>query len=108
MRFWGGETARRSRCFLSRPGLFRARVASGPGLGVSLPMSTRAARDAVLKPVPSAEPRSVTILGSTGSVGRNTVDLIRRQPADYRIEALTGSDNVALLAEQARLLKPKL
>ncbi|MGH6881047.1 1-deoxy-D-xylulose-5-phosphate reductoisomerase [Hypericibacter sp.] len=71
-------------------------------------MSTRTARDAVLKPVPSAAPRSVTILGSTGSVGRNTVDLIRRHPAAYRIEALTGSDNVALLAEQARLLKPKL
>jgi 1-deoxy-D-xylulose-5-phosphate reductoisomerase len=71
-------------------------------------MSTRAARDAALKAVPSTEPRSVTILGSTGSVGRNTVDLIRRHPAAYRIEALTGSDNVALLAEQARLLKPKL
>ncbi|HWA42986.1 MAG TPA: 1-deoxy-D-xylulose-5-phosphate reductoisomerase [Hypericibacter adhaerens] len=71
-------------------------------------MSTRAARDAALKAVPSAEPRSVTILGSTGSVGRNTVDLIRRDPTAYRIEALTGSDNVALLAEQARLLKPKL
>ena len=71
-------------------------------------MSIRAVRDAVLKPVPSAEPRSVTILGSTGSVGRNTVDLIRRDPDAYRIEALTGSDNVALLAEQARLLRPKL
>jgi 1-deoxy-D-xylulose-5-phosphate reductoisomerase len=71
-------------------------------------MSIRAARDAALKPVPSAEPRSVTILGSTGSVGRNTVDLIRRHPDAYRIEALTGSDNVALLAEQARLLRPKL
>jgi len=71
-------------------------------------MSIRAARDAALRPVPSAEPRSVTILGSTGSVGRNTVDLIRRDPAAYRIEALTGSDNVALLAEQARLLRPKL
>jgi 1-deoxy-D-xylulose-5-phosphate reductoisomerase len=71
-------------------------------------MSIRAVRDAVLKPVPSAEPRSVTILGSTGSVGRNTVDLIRRDPDAYRIEALTGSDNVALLAEQAHLLRPKL
>jgi 1-deoxy-D-xylulose-5-phosphate reductoisomerase len=71
-------------------------------------MSTRAARDAALKAVPSVEPRSVTILGSTGSVGRNTVDLIRRDPSAYRVEALTGSDNVALLAEQVRLLKPKL
>jgi 1-deoxy-D-xylulose-5-phosphate reductoisomerase len=71
-------------------------------------MSIRAVRDAALKPVPSAEPRSVTILGSTGSVGRNTVDLIRRDPDAYCVEALTGSDNVVLLAEQARLLRPKL
>ena len=31
-------------------------------------------------------PRSVTILGSTGSVGANTVDLIRREPGRYRVE----------------------
>jgi 1-deoxy-D-xylulose-5-phosphate reductoisomerase len=71
-------------------------------------MSMRAARDAVLKPVASAEPRSVTILGSTGSVGRNTIDLISRAPEAYRVEALTGGENVALLAEQARLLRPRL
>ncbi|MGF1641850.1 MAG: 1-deoxy-D-xylulose-5-phosphate reductoisomerase [Rhodospirillales bacterium] len=52
--------------------------------------------------------RSVTILGSTGSVGRNTVDLISRQPGAYAVEALTGNRNVALLAEQARRLRPNL
>lgn len=51
-------------------------------------------------------PRPVTILGSTGSVGRNTVDLIARNPDAYRVEALTARRNVALLAEQCRLLRP--
>jgi 1-deoxy-D-xylulose-5-phosphate reductoisomerase len=49
-------------------------------------------------------PRSVTILGSTGSVGANTVDLIRREPERYRVEALTANRNVDSLAAQAREL----
>ncbi len=60
------------------------------------------------KQKPAKEPRSVTILGSTGSVGRNTVDLILRHPGDYVVEALTGNSNVPLLAEQARQLRPRL
>jgi len=55
-----------------------------------------------------AEPRQVTILGSTGSVGCNTVDLIDRQPDAFRIQALTANKNVDTLAEQARRLKPEL
>lgn len=57
---------------------------------------------------PDAMRRSVTILGSTGSVGCNTIDLISRQPGAYSVEALTGNRNVVLLAEQARLLRPKV
>jgi 1-deoxy-D-xylulose-5-phosphate reductoisomerase len=49
-----------------------------------------------------AEPRSVTILGSTGSVGRNTLDLIGRQPAGFRVEALTANRDWEMLARQAR------
>jgi len=56
----------------------------------------------------AVQPRSVTILGSTGSIGRNTVDLLLRQPNSFRVEALTGNCNVALLAEQARALRPRL
>jgi 1-deoxy-D-xylulose-5-phosphate reductoisomerase len=51
---------------------------------------------------------TVTILGSTGSIGRSTVDLLVREPGRYRIEALTGNSNIELLAEQARMLKAKL
>ncbi|MBL6928851.1 MAG: 1-deoxy-D-xylulose-5-phosphate reductoisomerase [Rhodospirillales bacterium] len=62
-----------------------------------------------LNNAPSAtEPRRVTILGSTGSVGCSTVDLVRRQPELFRVEALTGNSNVKLLADQARQLKPQL
>ncbi len=53
-------------------------------------------------------PRRVTILGATGSVGCNTIDLIERTPAAYQIEALTAHRNVALLAAQARRLRPRL
>jgi len=54
------------------------------------------------------EPRRVTILGSTGSVGSNTVDLIERAPDNYVIEALTANRNVEDLARQALKLKPRV
>ena len=49
----------------------------------------------------SGHPRRVTVLGSTGSVGCNTIDLIKRAPQDFAVEALTAGRNVSLLAEQA-------
>ena len=59
-------------------------------------------------PQAATAPRSVTILGSTGSVGCNTIDLIRRHPDSFTVEALTANNSVALLAEQARALRPRL
>ncbi|MEE8393433.1 MAG: 1-deoxy-D-xylulose-5-phosphate reductoisomerase [Rhodospirillales bacterium] len=53
-------------------------------------------------------PRSVSILGSTGSVGRNTVDLLTRQPGAYHLQAMTANRNSSLLAEQALQLRPKV
>ncbi len=55
---------------------------------------------------PATQTRRVTILGSTGSIGRNTIDLIERNRDVYAIEALTAQRNVELLARQARLLQP--
>ncbi|MGZ9033723.1 MAG: 1-deoxy-D-xylulose-5-phosphate reductoisomerase, partial [Rhodospirillales bacterium] len=60
------------------------------------------------KPVAGTSVRSVSILGSTGSVGCNTVDLLRRDPEAFRIEALTANHNVELLAAQARQLGAEL
>ncbi|MGE4219286.1 MAG: 1-deoxy-D-xylulose-5-phosphate reductoisomerase [Alphaproteobacteria bacterium] len=64
-------------------------------------MSERAA------PAPAAAPRRVTILGSTGSVGCQTIDLIDRNPDLYEVEALAARRNVEALAVQARRLRPR-
>ncbi|MEO8813268.1 MAG: 1-deoxy-D-xylulose-5-phosphate reductoisomerase, partial [Caulobacteraceae bacterium] len=50
--------------------------------------------------------RSAVILGSTGSVGVSTLDLLDRSGAEVDILALTGGRNAALLAEQARRWRP--
>ena len=55
----------------------------------------------------AVSPRTVTVLGATGSVGCNTVDLLARNRERFRVVALTANSNVALLAEQARLLEAK-
>jgi 1-deoxy-D-xylulose-5-phosphate reductoisomerase len=49
-------------------------------------------------------PRRVTVLGSTGSIGQSTVDLLRRHRDDFVVEALTANRNAGLLAEQAKAL----
>lgn len=51
--------------------------------------------------------RRVTILGSTGSVGRSTVDLLLRNSDGFEVEALTANRNPDLLAEQARALRAR-
>ncbi len=53
-------------------------------------------------------PREITILGSTGSIGTSTIDLIERDRDRYAVVALTAHSNVSRLAEQARRLRPQL
>ncbi len=60
-----------------------------------------------MKKIKAIEPRRVAILGSTGSVGTQTVDLVSRAPERYKVVALTARRNVKRLAEQARALKPE-
>jgi 1-deoxy-D-xylulose-5-phosphate reductoisomerase len=57
---------------------------------------------------PNVSIRRVSILGSTGSVGRNTVSLVEAEPGRYAVEALTANHNVELLADQAKRLRAKL
>ncbi len=52
--------------------------------------------------------RTVTVLGSTGSVGTSTVDLLAANPGRYRVHALVGGRNVELLAAQAIRLRAGL
>ena len=53
-------------------------------------------------PVAVKAPRSVTILGATGSIGASTIDLLRREPAHYRVEAVCANRNAEALAQIAR------
>jgi len=50
----------------------------------------------------------ISILGSTGSVGISTLDVVRRNPDRFRVEALTANTNVTALAAQCREFRPRL
>ena len=52
--------------------------------------------------------RSITILGATGSVGTSTLDLIRRNGDEWRVEALTANSSVTELAKLALEFDAKL
>ncbi|KAJ56875.1 1-deoxy-D-xylulose 5-phosphate reductoisomerase [Actibacterium mucosum KCTC 23349] len=52
--------------------------------------------------------RRVSVFGSTGSIGVNTLDLLSRDAAAYEIVALTGGRNIKLLAQQARAFGAKV
>lgn len=60
-----------------------------------------------VQPRQENSPKTISILGSTGSIGTSTIDLLLRQPEKFDVVALTGNSNVALLAEQARQLNAK-
>lgn len=51
--------------------------------------------------------QNITILGSTGSVGVSTLDVIARHPDEFQVVALTANQNVALLVEQCRVFHPQ-
>ncbi len=53
-------------------------------------------------------PRSITVLGATGSVGVSTLDLLLRAPEAWRVEALTANTDYAGLAAAAKAVNAKL
>jgi 1-deoxy-D-xylulose-5-phosphate reductoisomerase len=63
-------------------------------------MQTQPLARAELAPVP----RAISLLGATGSIGSSTIDLLRQDPARYRVEAVTAYRNAAALARLAREL----
>lgn len=52
--------------------------------------------------------KTVTVLGSTGSVGTQTIELLAANPDRYQVRALVAGSNVTLLAEQARALRAEI
>ncbi|WP_447956400.1 1-deoxy-D-xylulose-5-phosphate reductoisomerase [Vreelandella sp. EE7] len=55
----------------------------------------------------SANPQRITVLGSTGSIGKNTLDVIARHPARYRVHALTAHTSKEALFEQCKVHHPQ-
>jgi len=52
--------------------------------------------------------KRIAILGSTGSIGTQTLEVIGQNPDHFEVEVLTANNNVELLIEQARLFKPNM
>lgn len=52
-------------------------------------------------------PRSLCVLGSTGSIGESALAVVREHPGQFTVAALGAGRNVALLARQAALFKPR-
>jgi len=50
----------------------------------------------------------LTVLGSTGSIGLNTLDIVRQFPQKFRIEALSCRNSIERLVEQIKEFKPRL
>jgi len=51
--------------------------------------------------------KSIIILGSTGSIGSNTLDIVRRFPEEFRVVGLTAGSNTDKLEAQIRQFKPE-
>ena len=52
--------------------------------------------------------KHVTILGSTGSIGVNTLDVIRAHPDRFKVVALTAGKQIDRLAQQCAEFKPAI
>ena len=65
-------------------------------------MTVLAMHSETIRPTsPVTRPRRISVLGATGSIGENTLDLVGRDPASYAVIALTGGRNTGRLAELA-------
>jgi len=74
-------------------------------------MGSRSSTSSQKRPAASVElaraPRTVTLLGATGSIGSSTADLLRRDAVRYRVEAVTAHRDAAGLARLARDLNAR-
>lgn len=52
--------------------------------------------------------RNIAILGSTGSIGTQALDVVRSHPEAFQVEVLSAQNNAALLIEQAAEFKPNV
>lgn len=52
--------------------------------------------------------KTLIILGSTGSIGTNTLDIAQRFPEEFRVAGLTAGNNIDKLEEQIRIFTPRV
>ncbi len=52
--------------------------------------------------------KPISILGSTGSIGTQTLDIVEQYPEQFRVVGLTAGSNISLLAEQISQFKPEI
>ena len=52
--------------------------------------------------------KKIALLGSTGSIGTQTLDVVRHYKDDFQVTALAASSNITRLEEQIREFKPKM
>ena len=52
--------------------------------------------------------KKISLLGSTGSIGLNTLDVVERNPESFQVLAMSAGSNVDLFAEQIRKFKPRV
>ena len=57
--------------------------------------------------LPASQPKGVTILGATGSIGVNTLDVLARHPQRYRVVTLTANTQAERLFEQCQRFHPE-
>jgi 1-deoxy-D-xylulose-5-phosphate reductoisomerase len=70
-------------------------------------MSSQMPKSQSKVPASASVERSVTLLGATGSIGASTIDLIKREPGRYRVEAVSANKSAAALAALARELNAR-
>ncbi|NJN23068.1 MAG: 1-deoxy-D-xylulose-5-phosphate reductoisomerase [Leptolyngbya sp. RL_3_1] len=51
--------------------------------------------------------KAITLLGSTGSIGTQTLDIVASHPEQFRLVGIAAGRNVALLAQQVRQFRPE-
>ena len=52
--------------------------------------------------------KTLSILGSTGSIGTQTLDIVRKFPSKFKVEGLSCNSNIGLLKKQIEEFKPKI
>lgn len=52
--------------------------------------------------------KKIAVIGSTGSVGTQTLDVVKKHPERFSIEALAAGSNIDLLLEQVQQFRPKM